>query len=488
LVIMLLVACPHLAHAYIGPPIFSQSAWQGGGGGMYFTGAPRGKAYDCAICHVDGAKQIEAKVMIAADDGSPFFPGVYTPGKSYAITIAMGGEHLGFGAARNVNTFLAEVDDDQDAPIAGFGGFDASLTTIDGDNVIAASGQEAQTSWSFHFIAPPAGRGAITLYASMVDGNGGDGTSMFPSDPLGDDVASVTVRLCEGSAGCAPRASRQTFSSPAASGCTIAATGRTRVGSARWLMVAAAIAILATRRRWLLAFLLIAGCHDPIVPAECPNRVCGDAQLGVPTVDAPPMMDCNGESWQCGPWTSSPAGSNNGVRTCVDKNMRGTMNCEPATTAMLPALDFDQYKCAVEPILDRGCAMMGCHGTVTGHSFRMFARGRLRNDQTVPQVPTCLNPGAPVNLNMQGSGTIMCVGWSPHTAEEWQMNFDSARSFMIGVSTPDASELIAEPMAQTYYTHTGVKLWATPMDPDYVTIRDWLGGATLGGTCDPGAN
>ncbi len=483
---LLLLIAGHDAQAYIGPPIFAQPALSGGGGGMYFTGAPRQKAYDCTVCHVGGAHTIGANVTIVPDDGSAPTPGVYTAGKSYAITLALTGEHLGLGAARNVNTFLAEIDDDRDAAIAGFGGFDSSVTTVDGGKVVAAAGQEAQTTWTFHFTAPAAGAGPITLYGSLVDGNGGDGTAAFPSDPLGDDVATITLRLCEGVSGCAPRLPRADVPSPAA-GCMIGGAGRTSRGGV-WIMGVLSIGWLVARRRVALAAWLLgmSGCHDPVLPAECPNRICGDAGLGIPTFDAPPMMDCNGEAWECGAWASSPSGSNNGVRTCTDKNMRGTTLCKPATTATLPALDLEAYKCNVEPILDHGCGMLGCHGVEKGHSFRMYARGRLRNDETVPQVPTC--PGGPVNLAMMGSGTVMCVGWSKHTDAEWQKNFDSARSFMIGVASPDDSELLAEPLAGTYYAHTAVKLFASTTDPKYVAIRAWLAGGTLGGACNTGAN
>ena len=37
---------------------FEKSANEGGGGGLYFTGALRGKGYDCAICHVEPAEEI----------------------------------------------------------------------------------------------------------------------------------------------------------------------------------------------------------------------------------------------------------------------------------------------------------------------------------------------------------------------------------------------------------------------------------------------
>src|SRR5262245_2838427 len=88
-------------------------------------------------------------------------------------------------------------------------------------------------------------------------------------------------------------------------------------------------------------------------------------------------------------------------------------------------LDMDFYKCNVEPIVDRSCAMLGCHGDAK-NPFRVYviyARGRLRNDELVDNTGTCLKSGK-VNLNAEGTGTVMCEGWLPHTAAEWQKNYD----------------------------------------------------------------
>jgi hypothetical protein len=83
----------------------------------------------------------------------------------------------------------------------------------------------------------------------------------------------------------------------------------------------------------------------------------------------------------------------------------------------------------------------------------------------------------------QGSGTIMCYGWSAHTPEEWQANYDSARALMVGVTNPDDCDLLAQPVVGGK-AHTGVHLFSSKSDPDYQTIRAWLAGATLP-SCDP---
>ena len=189
------------------------------------------------------------------------------------------------------------------------------------------------------------------------------------------------------------------------------------------------------------------------------------------------------EAWSCTPWEKGADGLY--TRTCSDANMCGTTAQKPPEGPVaLPELDLDYYKCKVEPIFDRGCAMMGCHGTEVGRPFKIYGRGRLRRNETVPEVWSC--PGGPemVNLQEEGTGTITCVGWSAHTDGEWKENFDNSRSFMVGLTDPEQSDLLAQPVIGGK-AHAGVHLFAKA-DADYQTIEAWLGGAKLGTTCDPG--
>ena len=77
------------------------------------------------------------------------------------------------------------------------------------------------------------------------------------------------------------------------------------------------------------------------------------------------------------------------------------------TIETLPALDLDYYKCNVHPIFQRGCGQLACHGTDTGHAFRIYTRGRWRNDQQVQAVTTCLDTGQIVNLQMMATATVI---------------------------------------------------------------------------------
>jgi hypothetical protein len=236
------------------------------------------------------------------------------------------------------------------------------------------------------------------------------------------------------------------------------------------------------RRAWLAAIALLgASCwHDPTLPAECRDRICGDASIGPAPFDSG-TPGCS-EDWTCGSW-QAPAGSDQAMRTCVDRNMLGTTVCKPSEGPVtLPSLDLPYFQCQVEPILDRGCGMLACHGTEQGRAFRMYSRGRLRNDEIVDRIGTCIPATGTVNLFEAGTGTIMCEGRMAHTATEWKRNFDSARSFMIGVGSPAQSEMLLQPVVGGR-PHMGVHLF-TSTDADYLTIQAWLGGASQP-SCNP---
>lgn len=452
---------------------FEKSANEGGGGGLYYTGALRGNGYDCAICHVEPAGEIAIDLSSEPPD---LVAGSYTPGATYSLTVTMLGEHRGFGSVSNQNTFLAEVVADTDVEGGGFVAVDLDrFLLVDGDRVLA-SRAGSLTEWTFPWQAPVAGAGPLTLHVGLVDGDGAGDTGRATTDPVGDDVAMLALRICEGEPGCADRPRRARDDS-AAAGCSAAGGD---LGTVALVLVALAI---ARRRRLATLALVIAssGCFDPNTPAECPDRICG-RDPGA-EIDAGPAC---AESWECTTW-EAPPGSDQATRTCTDRNEVGTTECKPGEGPVtLPALDLDYYKCRVAPVVQRGCSMMGCHGTDTGRPYRTYARGRLRNDQIVDRTGTCIPATGQVNLQEAGTATVMCEGWLPHTAEEWKKNFDSARSFMLGVTDPADSDLLLMPVVGGK-PHIEIKLFRET-DADYQTIRDWLGGATLGQTCNTGVN
>lgn len=196
------------------------------------------------------------------------------------------------------------------------------------------------------------------------------------------------------------------------------------------------------------------------------------------------------ESWLCSPWDGK--GTDSGTRVCKDLGNCGTTSTKPAETATLPALDLNYFKCNVEPILDAKCSMLGCHGTETGRSLRVYSRGKLR-DATVaiaqtPPAPTGCMTSALSTCN--GTNDCHCVG--PHADQEWQRNYDAARGLGLdaqGNPIPAAqattSDLIQQPVVGGK-SHAGVHLFKMN-DADYTTLESWLSGSTLA-SCDPTPN
>lgn len=244
----------------------------------------------------------------------------------------------------------------------------------------------------------------------------------------------------------------------------------------RWLAPSAFAAFLASA----------ASCNQsPGTTDPCPGGIC----IGNPDGGGDGGSTVCAENWVCTPWATAAAGSNAGTRTCTDKNACGTTKFKPAEAATLPALDLEFYKCRVEPILDLKCAQLACHGTETDRALRVYARGRLRNAETVTETG-CLSAGTQVQLVPRCVGSIECICWTgSHTATEWRKNFDAARGFAldannqrIAAGQEDASELIAQPIVGGK-AHAGVHLFKSG-DADHMTIKQWLSGTALGMTCN----
>jgi hypothetical protein len=195
------------------------------------------------------------------------------------------------------------------------------------------------------------------------------------------------------------------------------------------------------------------------------------------------------EAWACTPWETDGT-SDAATRTCTDTNDCGTMKTKPIESAMLPPLDLDFFKCNVEPILDRKCAMLGCHGTEQGRALRVYARGRKRLAGQQLSNPACGSGSTPSD---GCDGVNQCLCAAPHTDAEWRRNFDAARGFAMDsagkklTSTKlDKSELLAQPVVGGL-AHAGIHLF-NKNDAEYAQIKNWMSGAKLGMPCATGAN
>ena len=195
------------------------------------------------------------------------------------------------------------------------------------------------------------------------------------------------------------------------------------------------------------------------------------------------------EAWLCSPWDTGGNGDM-AKRTCTDVNNCGTNTQKPVETATLPPLDLNYFKCNVEPILDRKCSMLGCHGKETGRALRVYSRARMRiKGGTL----TSVDPACPGNASADACvGSTTCSCKATHSPAEWQRNYDSARGFKLdpqGKAIPtgmaDASDLLAQPIVGGK-AHSGVHLFR-PGDPEEITLKAWLDGATLA-SCNPGSN
>jgi hypothetical protein len=194
-------------------------------------------------------------------------------------------------------------------------------------------------------------------------------------------------------------------------------------------------------------------------------------------------------AWLCSPWDTQGNGDD-ATRTCIDVNGCADPDAKPPETATLPMLDENFYRCNVEPIFDKYCAHMGCHGVEPdiaggdpGRALRVYHRGRLRAvGFMIPGEAGCLNqPPVP---SEDCIGCIECACWTkPHLPVEWQRNFDAARGLALDIQTgntvtPAESEILTQPEIGNGLPHAGVKIWSSS-SPEYQTIHDWLSGMSL---------
>jgi hypothetical protein len=172
--------------------------------------------------------------------------------------------------------------------------------------------------------------------------------------------------------------------------------------------------------------------------------------------------------------------SNAATRTCTDANNCGTTVNKPVTSATLPALNVNYFECNVEPILDKKCGMLGCHGVEGSRALRVYAKARLRNLGAIFLPMNGCAAGQATSASCIGSNSCPCD--APHTAAEWQRNYDAARGFAIDamgnvLATPDQSDLIQQPIVGGK-SHAGIHLFQ-PSDPEHATLLNWLSGSTL---------
>jgi len=270
-----IVAAARVASAFPSGTQFDLDPMMGdGGGGNVFDGAPRFTAHGCDVCHTDPPHRIGEALQ--ADHPELFTDG-YKPGMQYHLRVVLEnewagimykslGDNCGFAATTYVpcdqNGFALEVDDLNGNPQGSYTavvdnacatgtpppGVDVYIM-LDGNAVTHNGAHHAQSQWDFCWTAPAAGKGVLTAYLAVVDGNGGDGTMNFPANTTGDDVVTGTLPMAEIGGAAAPTQS---------GGCSAG-------GDAGGAVALIVLALVAPRRRtrWLAALLAlgaISGC------------------------------------------------------------------------------------------------------------------------------------------------------------------------------------------------------------------------------------
>lgn len=234
-----LLACAAPARAFHGQADYKKRAIEGGGEGMYYSGSPRSRGYDCTACHIDP----EGRIGFAMGSEPPgLLEGAYVPDTTYAITLLLRREHRGLGAPLNANTFVFEVVDGEAAQAGLFGGLGQNVERPASEELVVARGEyDSQTEWTFEWVAPPPGAGTLHLFLAGVDGDGAEGRLGRTGDPFGDDVFTAELTLAE--MGSAPER-RMVVGAP-----TCGVTGRPTSAAPPWVVVALLVLVVARLAR-----------------------------------------------------------------------------------------------------------------------------------------------------------------------------------------------------------------------------------------------
>jgi hypothetical protein len=199
LVVAALLAVAAPARAFHTGSTFDAAPGAGGGGGLFYTGSPRERGWTCSACHVDPPGRL--RVSVSSSPASLLSARTYEPGADYRITVKIARELRGLASTRsNFNSMAVTVLDREGSVDAGsLTGFDSSRFHARGSTILASdSTQPGETEWAFTWRAPAAGRGTITMWLGVVDGDGaGSPATSTLTDPFGDDVAMGAFALVE---------------------------------------------------------------------------------------------------------------------------------------------------------------------------------------------------------------------------------------------------------------------------------------------------
>lgn len=198
----------------------------GGAAGIYFTGSDRFQGQTCAGCHQGGEGQVHVALSAGPTD---LFAAGYTPGQAYSLRVDLvenlrqaTGCDAHEGEACDLNLFALEMVDAHGQPAgrlcpkdpaSGCVGDIGSPTVLarDGHTLFAngiafgADGaprfRDGETAYDLFWAAPATDVGPVSLWLSVVDGDGASARADLPSDVAGDATGTIHVTLC-GPSGC----------------------------------------------------------------------------------------------------------------------------------------------------------------------------------------------------------------------------------------------------------------------------------------------
>lgn len=187
-VLLATVAAGRPVEAFHSGATFNAPPGAGGAGGLFFTGAPRERGWDCGSCHVEPPHLL--RLYAESDPPELFRDGRYTPGASYSLVIEMVEERRGLTRGdENYNGMALTVVDETGRATGSLFGLGPDFFAR-GSNIAASESGAGQTRWELRWRAPE--RGEAHFHVAAVDGDGGE-LEGGPSDPFGDDVVSVTI-------------------------------------------------------------------------------------------------------------------------------------------------------------------------------------------------------------------------------------------------------------------------------------------------------
>jgi hypothetical protein len=121
------------------------------------------------------------------------------------------------------------------------------------------------------------------------------------------------------------------------------------------------------------------------------------------------------------------------------------------------ALDEASFRCAIEPIFQRECIFLGCHGR-EAMPFRLYGVGALR-----------------ITGGQTSAGRAQAL-----TDKEHHANFLAAQGQSFHVRAED-NQLVLKclPPAAGGYAHIGGAIWTGKDDPRVQLLEQWLAGQAL---------